>query len=123
MTTLREYLDTTKADKGLKDLIEVIADQGDFIRKAFITNQKYVDTKNIYGETQIELDKWSNDHLKKVLVLAMRWSRVAGANFFRWTAHPCRSCTVMAAASSSFSEGRYVTRSFSAVRYILSVLS
>jgi fructose-1,6-bisphosphatase I len=67
MTTLREYLDTTKCDKGLKDLIELIANQGDPIRKAFITNQKYVDTKNIYGETQIELDKWSNDHLKKVL--------------------------------------------------------
>jgi len=67
MTTLREYLDGTKCDKDLKDLIELIAKQADAIRNAFITNQKYVDTKNIYGETQMELDKWSNEQLKKVL--------------------------------------------------------
>jgi fructose-1,6-bisphosphatase I len=66
MTTLREYLDSTKCDKDLKDLIELIANQAEKIRGAFITNQKYVDTKNIYGETQIELDKWSNTHLLKV---------------------------------------------------------
>jgi len=45
MTTLREYLDGTKCDKDLKDLIELIAKQADAIRGAFITNQKYVDTK------------------------------------------------------------------------------
>jgi fructose-1,6-bisphosphatase I len=67
MTTLREYLDGTKCDKDLKDLIELIAKQADPIRGAFITNQKYVDSKNIYGETQMELDKWSNEHLKKIL--------------------------------------------------------
>ena len=67
MTTLKEYLDSTKAEKDLKDLIMLIAAQADTIRGAFITNQKYVDTKNIYGETQMELDKWSNEHLKKVL--------------------------------------------------------
>ncbi|MBN2251408.1 MAG: fructose-1,6-bisphosphatase [Candidatus Altiarchaeota archaeon] len=67
MTTLREYLDNTKCEDSLKDLIELIAKQAGPIRNAFITNQKYVDTKNIYGETQMELDKWSNVHLKKVL--------------------------------------------------------
>ncbi len=66
MTTLGEYLDGTRCEDALKDLIELIADQADPIRNAFITNQKYVDSKNIYGETQIELDKWSDAHLLKV---------------------------------------------------------
>lgn len=67
MTTLREYLDSTDSPKDLKDLIELIANQGAPIRNAFITNQKYADTKNVYGETQIELDKWSDEHLIKIL--------------------------------------------------------
>lgn len=66
MTTLREYLDSTRCEETLKELIELIAKQADPIRKAFISNQKYVDTKNIYGETQIALDKWSDDHLMRV---------------------------------------------------------
>ncbi len=67
MTTLKEYLDSTGCEEPLKDLIELIAKQADPIRKAFITNQSYVDTENIYGETQIALDKWSDAHLLKVL--------------------------------------------------------
>jgi fructose-1,6-bisphosphatase I len=43
MTTLKEYLDSTKAEKDLKDLIMLIAAQADPIRGAFITNQKYVE--------------------------------------------------------------------------------
>lgn len=66
MTTLHEYLDSTRCEETLKELIELIAKQADPIRKAFISNQKYVDTKNIYGETQIALDKWSDDHLMRV---------------------------------------------------------
>ncbi len=66
MTTLREYLDSTRCEETLKDLIELIAKQAEPIRKAFITNQEYIDAKNIYGETQIALDKWSDDHLMKV---------------------------------------------------------
>jgi fructose-1,6-bisphosphatase I len=67
MTTLREYLDGTGCDNSLKDLIELIAEQAEPIRRAFITNQEYVDSENIYGETQIALDKWSDAHLLKVL--------------------------------------------------------
>ncbi len=66
MTTLKQYLDGTKCEKKLKELIELIAAQGVPIRKAFISNQKYVDTKNIYGEEQIALDTWSNEHLIRV---------------------------------------------------------
>jgi len=67
MTTLRQYLDTTDSPNDLKDLIELIAKQAPKIRDAFITNQKYADTQNSYGETQMELDKWSDQHLIKVL--------------------------------------------------------
>jgi len=67
MTTLKEYLDTTGCEQTLKDLIELIAVQAGPIRKAFISNQKYTDEENVYGETQIALDKWSDSHLLKVL--------------------------------------------------------
>ncbi|OYT54026.1 MAG: fructose 1,6-bisphosphatase [Candidatus Altiarchaeales archaeon ex4484_2] len=65
MTTLREYLDSTSCEEKLKDLIELVSDQAIPIRKAFISNQEYVDSENIYGEKQIALDKWSNEHLMK----------------------------------------------------------
>ena len=67
MTTLKEYLDTTGCEQTLKDLIELIAAQAGPIRDAFITNQEYTDEENVYGETQIALDKWSDAHLLKVL--------------------------------------------------------
>ncbi|MEA1924852.1 MAG: class 1 fructose-bisphosphatase [Candidatus Altiarchaeota archaeon] len=63
MTTLREYLDSTGCEDKLKDLIELVSNQAIPIRKAFISNQEYVDSENIYGEKQIALDKWSNEHL------------------------------------------------------------
>jgi len=66
MTTLKEYLDSTGCEEALKDLIELIAEQAEPIRKAFISNQEYVDTENIYGEKQIALDKWSDNHMMKV---------------------------------------------------------
>ncbi len=65
MTTLREYLDSTGCEEKLKDLIELVSNQAAPIRKAFISNQEYVDSENIYGERQIALDKWSNEHLIK----------------------------------------------------------
>ncbi|MCG2724521.1 fructose-1,6-bisphosphatase [archaeon] len=67
ITTLRQYLDTTSSPKDLKDLIVLIAKQAPAIRDAFVTNQKYADTKNMYGETQMELDKWSDAHLINIL--------------------------------------------------------
>ncbi len=66
MTTLHEYLESTQAEDDLKELIETIAKQATPIRNAFISNQKYTDTQNVYGETQIALDKWSDEHLLKV---------------------------------------------------------
>ncbi|OYT27067.1 MAG: fructose 1,6-bisphosphatase [Candidatus Altiarchaeales archaeon ex4484_96] len=66
MTTLRQYLNSTGCDDKLADLIELVAQQAKPIREAFISNQEYVDSENIYGETQIALDKWSNEHLMKI---------------------------------------------------------
>ncbi len=66
MTTLKEYLDKTDCDDKLKELIELIAKQGEPIRNAFVSNQEYIDEENIYGEKQIALDKWSNDHLMNI---------------------------------------------------------
>ena len=65
--TLKQYLDSTASPDDLKELIQLIAAQGPAIRDAFITNQKYADTQNVYGETQMKLDIWSNEHLKKIL--------------------------------------------------------
>lgn len=67
MVTLKDYLDSTNCEDDLKALIELIANQGETIRKAFIYNQKYADTENIYGEKQIELDKWADQHLINIL--------------------------------------------------------
>lgn len=67
MTKLSEYLDTTGSPEDLKDLIVLLADQATKVRDAFITNQKYANTENIYGETQMELDKWSDAHFIKIL--------------------------------------------------------
>ena len=77
MTTLREYLDSTKCEETLKNLIELIANQADLIRKAFIVNQEYTETVNIYGEKQIALDTWSNDHLMKAFEESALVKRVA----------------------------------------------
>lgn len=67
MTTLSEYLDTTGSPEDLKNLIVLLAAQAPKVRDAFITNQKYAHTENIYGETQMEFDKWSDAHFIKIL--------------------------------------------------------
>lgn len=67
MTTLREYLSENTCEDDLITLIELIANQANSIRRAFLTNQSYADTENVYGEVQAELDTWSDIHLTEVL--------------------------------------------------------
>lgn len=67
MKTLRHYLDETACEEPLKDLIELIAYQSTPIRDAFIDNQTYADTENVYGEEQAALDKWADQHIISVL--------------------------------------------------------
>jgi fructose-1,6-bisphosphatase I len=67
MVTLREYLDGTAASEDLKDLIELVADQAEPIRAAFITNQAYVGTENVSGDDQVAMDVWADRHLTRVI--------------------------------------------------------
>ncbi len=67
MVTLREYLDGTAASEGLKDLIELVADQAAPIRAAFITNQTYAGTENVSGDDQVAMDIWADRHLTRVI--------------------------------------------------------
>lgn len=50
-------------DEDLINLIIVISEQAKKIKNAFIGRQTYADTKNIYGEQQVALDKWADELL------------------------------------------------------------
>lgn len=67
MTDLCEYLNQHIDDKELIDLIITISQQAKPIRDAFIENQNYSGTTNASGETQAEMDKWSDEHIVNVL--------------------------------------------------------
>lgn len=58
---LKEHL--KDVDENLAKLIILISEQGKIIKNAFIGRQKYTDSKNIYGETQVALDKWADELL------------------------------------------------------------
>jgi fructose-1,6-bisphosphatase I len=45
---------------NLKELILTISEMGKRIREGFISRQGTTDTKNIYGEIQVEMDKWAD---------------------------------------------------------------
>ncbi|MGA1820259.1 MAG: class 1 fructose-bisphosphatase [Thermoplasmatota archaeon] len=47
----------------LRTLMLAIADLSIDIRGGFLTNQGVAGTKNIYGETQVEMDKWADEVL------------------------------------------------------------
>lgn len=50
-------------DKNLRELIIKISELGKRIRQGFLENQGVAGTKNIYGETQVEMDKWADQVL------------------------------------------------------------
>ncbi len=67
MTTLAGYLRDCATPDDLSSLITLIAAQAVPIRAAFISNQSYADSKNSSGETQAEMDTWSDAHITNVL--------------------------------------------------------
>jgi len=50
-------------DQDLKDLIIHLSELSKEISSGFITNQGVADTQNMYGETQVEMDKWADEVL------------------------------------------------------------
>jgi fructose-1,6-bisphosphatase I len=61
MTFLEDHI---PQDAGnLRDLILEIANLSKDIRAGFITNQGVAGTQNMYGEVQVEMDKWADDVL------------------------------------------------------------
>ena len=67
MTTLPEYLKNCGTPETLASLITLITAQAAPIRDAFISNQNYADSKNSSGETQAEMDTWSDVHITNTL--------------------------------------------------------
>ncbi len=63
---LNEHLPDDTGD--LKELILTISRLGKSIKDGFLLNQGVADTQNMYGETQVEMDKWAD----KVLVDGLR---------------------------------------------------
>jgi len=62
---LETHLKDTPDD--LAELIMTVAECSRKIRNAFMSNQGMTDTKNIYGERQVALDKWADQLLVKRL--------------------------------------------------------
>jgi fructose-1,6-bisphosphatase I len=58
---LQEHLKDVEDD--LANLILLISEQAKKIKNAFIGKQTYADSKNIYGEQQVALDKWADEVL------------------------------------------------------------
>jgi fructose-1,6-bisphosphatase I len=74
---LRDFLTNEKTGKQLTDLVLFFADQSVIIKKGFFTSlmKKGIDehTKNIYGEEQMDLDKFADD----VFVEGLKKTRLA----------------------------------------------
>ncbi len=60
-TLLEDHIPKEAGD--LRDLILTLADLSKKIRSGFITNQGVSNTQNMYGETQVEMDKWADEAL------------------------------------------------------------
>lgn len=61
ITLLEEHI--PQEDGNLRALILQIADLSKDIRSGFITNQGVAGTQNMYGEIQVEMDKWADEVL------------------------------------------------------------
>jgi len=68
MISLQEHLEMAECDEHLKQLILLISRQAIHIKKGFFKKFEYTGTVNIYGDRQIELDKWADE----VLISALR---------------------------------------------------
>lgn len=64
---LDNYLEKNDYSQELRDLIQVIVNQIQFIKDEFLGGDEEVGTYNLYGEKQIKLDKRANEILLKAL--------------------------------------------------------
>jgi fructose-1,6-bisphosphatase I len=66
---LKDFLIKNKTDERLSELILFFSEQANKVKEGFFKTQKTENTKNIYGEEQMTLDKWADsvlvDGLKK----------------------------------------------------------
>ena len=69
---LEEFLSKKNVDQKLSELILFFSENGKTIKSGFLTSQKKADTKNTYGEEQMELDKWADE----VLINGLRKNRL-----------------------------------------------
>jgi fructose-1,6-bisphosphatase I len=60
---LEEHLKGQEVEEELAKLMILISEQGKKIKDSFIGRQTYADSKNIYGEQQVALDKWADELL------------------------------------------------------------
>ncbi|MCZ7398832.1 MAG: fructose-1,6-bisphosphatase [Candidatus Methanoperedens sp.] len=69
---LKEFLIKNKTDEKLSELILFFSEQANKIKKGFFQTKKAENTKNIYGEEQMTLDKLADD----VLVNGLKKSKL-----------------------------------------------
>lgn len=69
---LEDFLIEIETDERLSELILFFSKQANKIKEGFFQTQKAENTKNIYGEEQMTLDKWADD----VLVNGLKKSRL-----------------------------------------------
>ena len=67
---LKEHLKTVKP--GIAKIILLVAEKSKEVKKAFLTHNKWSDSSNIYGEQQLELDKWAD----KIFIDALAESKI-----------------------------------------------
>ncbi|MEM4257189.1 MAG: fructose-1,6-bisphosphatase, partial [Candidatus Diapherotrites archaeon] len=72
MVFLDEHLAEHKVDRDLAKIILTIADKSRLVRQAFFAQSGVSNTTNIFGEQQMELDKFAD----RVFLTAMEKSRL-----------------------------------------------
>ncbi|HIH17195.1 MAG TPA: fructose-1,6-bisphosphatase [Candidatus Diapherotrites archaeon] len=69
---LSEHLKKQNVPAKLARLIQLFAREGLAVRQAFLQVEGLSDTRNVYGEQQMELDKWADAHF----IAALKESRL-----------------------------------------------
>ena len=69
---IKEFLLQKNVDQKLSELILFFGEHGKTIKSGFLKSQNKAGTKNIYGEEQMELDKWADE----VLINGLRHTRL-----------------------------------------------
>jgi fructose-1,6-bisphosphatase I len=69
---LKEFLIKNKTDEKLSELILFFSEQANKIKEGFFQTQRVENTKNIYGEEQMALDKWADE----VLIRGLKKSKI-----------------------------------------------